>query len=187
MAIIVNSVNIITDVITEPVTLSEAKDWMRVTYDTDDTIITSLIIAARRHIEFLCGVSFAVKTLKSNIDLTGSVPNAWMVDVPYSPLITVSEIKLKTGFNLYDILVLNDDYEIIGGKIWLYTYGNYTITYQAGYSTMPKDIKNDILTLVAWSYQNRGKNFKSDQNSSAFKEYPTWNGLNYNQYKKVVI
>lgn len=187
MAIIVNSVNIITDATVEPITLAEAKEWMRISYDTDDVIIAELIIGARKHLELLCGVSFVTKVIKSNIELTGSVPNVWMVDVPYSPLIAVNELKWKTGFNMYETLVANDDYEIIGGKIWLYSYGNYIITYQAGYTITPQDIINDMLTLISWTYQNRGKNFKSDQNASAFKEYPTWSGLNYNQYKKVVI
>jgi hypothetical protein len=51
---------------------------------------------------------------------------------------------------------------------------------------MPDDIKNDILTLVAWSYENRGKKFIGDSRTS-LSQYPTWDGLNYHQYKKVVI
>ena len=187
MAILVNSVSIISDAVVEPVSLTDAKTWMRISYDTDDSLIQELIQSARQHIEGMCGVSFASKVIKSNVELTGSMPNAWMVDVPYGPLICVNELKWKTGFNLYETLVKNEDYEIIGGKIWLYSCGNYIITYQAGYSQLPEDIKSDILTLVSWSYQNRGKNFKSDQNASAFKEYPTWDGLNYQKYKKVVI
>ena len=84
-------------------------------------------------------------------------------------------------------MVKNEDYEVIGGKIWLYTAGNYIIKYQAGYGTLPDDIRSDILTLVAWSYENRGKNFKGDASASGVKEYPNWDGLNYHQYKKVVI
>lgn len=188
MAILVNSVNVVSDVVVEPVSLTDAKNWMRITnYTTDDTLIQELIQSARKHIEFLCGVSFASKVLKSNIETTGSVPYVWMIDVPYGPLKCVNEIKWKTGFNQYQILVKNDDYEIIGDKIWLYEQGNYIITYEAGYSLLPEDIKNDILTLIAWMYQNRGKNFKGDQASALLKEYPTWDGLNYHQYKKVVI
>jgi hypothetical protein len=45
---------------------------------------------------------------------------------------------------------------------------------------------SDILTLVAWSYQNRGKNMNADP-ASSISQYPYWDGLNYHQYKTVVI
>lgn len=186
MAIIVNSVNVVTDVVVEPVSLTDAKKWMRISYDTDDTMIQELIEGARKHIEKLTSVSFANKVLRTDIELTGSVPSVWMIDVPYSPLICINEIKWKTGFNTYQTLVKNDDYELIGGKIWLYNAGNYIITYQAGYTSLPEDIKSDILALVAWSYENRGKQMNADTKTIP-TQYPYWDGLNYHQYKKVVI
>lgn len=187
MAIIVNSVNVVSDVVVEPVSLTDAKTWMRISYDTDDNLIQELIESARKHIEALTSVSFATKVLRANVELTGSIPGAWMVDVPYGPLICINELKWKTGFNMYETLVKNDEYELIGGKIWLYSAGNYIITYQAGYSSLPEDIKSDILTLVTWSYENRGKKFQGDAKAGLLKEFPTWDGLNYHQYKKVVI
>jgi hypothetical protein len=187
MAIYINNVAVLSDVVVEPVSLTDAKTWMRISYTDDDSMIKELIESARKHIEFLTGVSFGSKTLKANIELTGTVPQVWMVDLPYGPMVCVNEVLWKTGFNMYDTLVKNDDYEIIGNKLWFYYQGNYTITYQAGYSSLPEDIKSDILTLVAWSYENRGKNFKGDARGNLLKEYPNWDGLNYHQYKKVVI
>lgn len=187
MSIYINSVKIVADAVVEPVSLTDAKNWMRVSYDSDDDLISDLIASARQHIEKLCSVSFVNKLISANIELTGSVPNVWMVDVPYGPLVCVNELKFKSGFTTYDILVKDEDYEIIGNKIWLYSQGIYTITYQAGYGSMPDDIKNDILTLVAWAYENRGKKFLGDAKSGYMNLYPTWDGLNYHQYKKVVI
>jgi hypothetical protein len=187
MAIYINNVAVISDVVVEPVSLTDAKTWMRISYTDDDSMIQELIESARKHIEFLTGVSFGSKVLKANIELTGTVPQVWMVDLPYGPMVCVNEVLWKTGFNTYDTLVKNDDYEIIGNKLWFYYAGNYTITYQAGYSQLPEDIKSDILTLVTWSYENRGKKFQGDANNGLLKEYPNWDGLNYHQYKKVVI
>jgi hypothetical protein len=160
---------------------------MRVEYDDDDVLINDLITSARIHIESLTGVSFSNKVLKSNFDIDGNLPPVWIVDLPYSPLICIDELKIKDGFGSYTILVKNEDYEVIGGKLWLYTSGNYTATYQAGYSNLPNDIRNDFLTLISWSYENRGKKFQGDAKAGLMKEYPNWDGLNYNQYKKVVI
>lgn len=187
MAILVNSVTIINDVVSEPVSLTDAKNWMRITnYTSDDSMIRELLQSARIHIEKLCGRSLASKTLKANISLTGSIPSVWMVDLPYSPLVCVTEVKRKTGMNTYDILTENEDFEVIGGKIWFYIAGIYSIKYEAGYSPLPEDLKNDILTLTAWMYENRGKAMNAD-NAPAPSQYPNWDGMNYYQYKQVLI
>jgi len=115
MAIYIDGITVIADAVVEPVSRTDAKNWMRITdYTSDDTLIDELITSAR----------------------------------------------------------------------WFYAAGTYEITYQAGYGDLPADLENDILTLVAWMYENRGKKF---QKSDAIKDYPNWDGLNYHQYKKVVI
>jgi len=185
MAIYIDGITILADAVVEPVSRTDAKNWMRITdYTSDDTLIDELITSARKHIEKLTGLSLANKKLKAYVDLTGEVPAVWMVDVPYGPLLCVDEIRYKTGLNSWDVLELNLEYEKYGSKLWFYTAGTYEITYQAGYGDLPADLENDILTLVAWMYENRGKRF---QKSDAIKDYPNWDGLNYHQYKKVVI
>jgi hypothetical protein len=186
MAILVNNVATISDVVTEPVSLTDAKNWLRITnYTSDDSLIKELLKSARLHIEKLCSKSLGSKVLKANIELSGTQPGVWMVELPYGPMICVNEVKWKTGFNMYDTLVKNDDYEIIGNKLWFYYQGNYTITYQAGFSQLPEDLKNDILTLTAWMYENRGKNMNADTKAIP-NQYPYWDGMNYHQYKQVL-
>ena len=187
MSILINSVQTVSDAVVEPVSLTDAKTWMRIDYDTDDDLIGDLIASARKHIEKLTGVSFVNKLLRSNFTLSGTRPEVWMVDLPYSPLLCVNELKYKTGFTTYDILVKDTDYEQIGGKLWLYIAGTYTCLYQAGYGSVPDDIKSDILTLVAWSYENTGKKFTGDANNNNNNKFPFWDGLNFHQYKKIVI
>lgn len=187
MSIIINSVQIVSDAVVEPVSLTDAKTWMRIDYDTDDDLIGDLISSARKHIEKLCGVNFVNKLMRTNFTLSGTTNDVWMVDLPYGPLICVNELKFKTGFTTYDILVKDTDYEQLGGKLWLYTKGTYICTYQAGYGSVPDDIKSDILTLVAWSYDNTGKKFTGDASNNNNNKFPFWDGLNYHQYKKIVI
>ena len=186
MAIYINGTTILADGVVEPVSLTDAKNWMRIDYTSDDTLIQSLINASRIHIEKITGVAFVNKLLKTYIQTTGFEPSVWMIDLPYSPLICVDHVKIKTGINSWETLTKNEDYEIIAGKVWLYTQGNYQIQYQSGYSTVPEDIANDIMALVAWQYENRGKKMNADQ-ATLLSQYPNWNGLNYHQYKKVVI
>ena len=186
MAIYINGTTILADGVVEPVSLTDAKNWMRIDYTSDDTLIQSLINASRIHIEKITGVAFVNKLLKTYIQTTGFEPSVWMIDLPYSPLICVDHVKIKTGINSWETLTKNEDYEIIAGKVWLYTQGNYQIQYQSGYSTVPEDIANDIMALVAWQYENRGKKMNADK-TALISQYPNWDGLNYHQYKKVVI
>ena len=186
MAIYINGTTILADGVVEPVSLTDAKNWMRIDYTSDDTLIQSLINASRVHIEKITGVAFVNKLLKTYIQTTGYEPSVWMIDLPYGPLICVDHVKIKTGMNSWETLTKNEDYEIIAGKVWLYTQGNYEIQYQSGYSSAPEDIANDIMALVAWQYENRGKKMNADQ-ATLLSQYPNWNGLNYHQYKKVII
>lgn len=183
----IDGITILADAVVEPVSLTDAKNWLRITnYDTDDELISSLVNGARVHIEKLTGCSLVNKSVRINVELTPQSQGFWMIDVPYGPLLCVDEIKMKSGMNTYDILVKNDEYEVIGGKIWLYTPGIYVIKYQCGFSSIPEDLATDILTLTAWSYENRGKKMNADI-KNRMSEFPSWEGLNYHQYKKIVI
>ena len=186
MAIFIDGITILADAVVEPVSRTDAKNWMRITYDDDNTMIDELITSSRKHLEKLTGLSLCNKKIKANVELTGEVPAVWMVDVPYGPLLCVDEIRYKTGLNSWDVLENNVEYEKIGGKLWFYVAGCYEITYQAGYGDLPADLENDLLTLVAWMYENRGKKMNADP-KGILTQFPFWDGLNYHQYKKVVI
>ena len=182
----INSVVIQADAVAEPVSRTDAKNWMRIDYTTDDTLIDNLISAARQHLEKLTGRSFANKLIQANVECTGQNPKVWIIDLPYSPLVCVNSVTMKEGINDNETLTANDDYEVIGGKLWFYIPGTYTVTYQAGYGTLPNDLRNDILTLVSWMYENRGKKMNADPKQSV-SQYPSWEGLNYHQYRQVII
>lgn len=181
----INSVSLIADAAVEPVSRTDAKNWMRIDYTDDDTLIDSLISAARQHLEKLTGRSLSNKKYSVNIELRGT-QNEWVIELPYSPVICVDSVNLKEGINDNELLTVNDDYEVIGGKLWIYAQGIYTVVYQAGYGSIPYDLRNDILTLVAWMYENRGKKMNADPKQS-ISQYPNWEGMNYHQYRTVVI
>lgn len=55
---------VITDLATEPVTLEFFKDHARIDFDTDDTLVSSYIKAARQELERWTQLSFGVKTIR---------------------------------------------------------------------------------------------------------------------------
>lgn len=186
MAIYINGITTIADGVVEPVSLPDAKSWMKIDYDFEDGLIKDLISASRVHLEKISGIALVNKLLKANISLTGIAPQVWIVDLPYGPLVCIDSVAKKTGINTYTTLIKNEDYEIIGGKLWLYTPGIYNVQYQCGYSAIPEDLANDILALTSWQFENRGKKMNADK-SSLLSQYANWDGLNYHQYKKVVF
>lgn len=189
MAIYINGIVVVNDATVEPVARNEAKNWMRLdlSITDEDDIIDSLITASRKHIEYLTSLSLVNKQYSVNLTCDGIQSSTWVVDLPYGPVVDVNEVKIKTGIATYDTLTKNEHYEVVNGKLWLYSQGIYSVNYDAGYGTLPEDLKTDILTLVAWSFENRGKKFIGDARGNLLQAFPNWDGLNYHQYKRVVI
>lgn len=186
MAIYINGITVLADGVVEPVSLPDAKIWMKIDYDFEDGLIKDLISASRVHLEKISGIAFVNKLIKVNLQTTGLYPGVWMVDLPYAPLICVDSVTRKTGINMWSTLTKNEDYEVIGGKLWLYAQGTYNVQYQCGYSSIPEDLASDVLALTSWQFENRGKKMNADKNS-LLSQYNNWDGLNYHQYKKVVF
>jgi uncharacterized phiE125 gp8 family phage protein len=179
---------VVTESGSEPVTLSEMRNWMRLdpTDTSDDALIGSLISAARQHIENLASITIVNKTYSTSFEVSGVNHKQWIIRLPYGPLVSVTTVKYQDGINSFTDLTLNSDYEVYDNKLLLYRQGIFKVQYVTGFGSVPFDLKNDIMTLVAWMYENRGKMMNVDNKAKA-SQYPFWEGLNYHQYKNVLI
>lgn len=164
---------ILTDLVTEPVTLQEAKDFMEIDFTDFDTLITRLIKQARISSELFTGLSYG----KKEIEL---VSNQSKVQIPYGPFGELLTIVDKDGaaistdnYTIFGLdrpiltvgitcLPFNYDpyYDILGTA--LRTYNQWTITYYAGYydsssdlSTCPEDLKSAICMRVETAFKYR--------------------------------
>lgn len=81
--------NLVTDTTAEPVTLSDAKDHMRVTTTEEDTIITNMIVVARKWCEGYSGRAYMDQTWDIYLDDFPDVP----YEVPLPPLQSITHIK----------------------------------------------------------------------------------------------
>ena len=135
--------------ITEPVTLQQTKDYLRLGgfvsddngeqgFDFDDTLIESMITEARMWVEKYTGLYLVPRTLTvvllnqaGYIELPGPVVGTitWTDDA--EPEMVGSKIKTKYGCEL-------------------------TATYDVGYTEFPKWVENSILAYVADHYEWRG-------------------------------
>ena len=138
-------VQIIEDIETEPVTVAEARDYLRITTTAEDSLIAEMITDARERLEKFTNLSFGVKTLKCRWDYV----NGW-VEIPYQPNAVISACVNDANVAL--------TYETKGLE-YKYLYCNnatgVTITYTAGFTTLPKALKEAILKEVSTSYENR--------------------------------
>jgi len=171
--------------ITEPLTVQEVKDYLRLEgfiddseslssdFTDDDTLIGELITSARVRLEDYTGLSFIPKTME--IEFTNLAGN---FVIPFGP---VTEITTLT-YSDEDLTAITE-YTTTNNLSKLKTplYKNMIMTYEAGYATLPKGLKLAMLKQIAWDYTNRGderKDLAMDAmvQASSYKEVGTWLG-----------
>lgn len=143
---------IITNYTALPVSVATAKTYMKIAFATDDALIESLIKNATVWLENYTGKSYGVRQVELNIEMTARE----FYDLP-GPVISVDSIM---GYNYGNLCP--GDYQLIGGQLMVYTSDIYLIDLTYGYTTIPEDAKNDILSITAYTYQNRGIDFSNE-------------------------
>ena len=170
-----------TDLTTEPVTVQEAKDWMAITHNNEDTIIGELITRARQMIEKFCGLSFGEKEITAVIHADGrGEPYA----LPYGPTISITSVLNRVAFSSSEVMVDGEDYQLQAGLFICRVEGLMEIVYEAGFLELPEELKGDILRVTAWLFQNRGIRYEADTEPLP---YPEWNSLAAIKYVQTVV
>ena len=167
----------------EPVSLTEAKSFLRITDSDDDALITSLITAVRQKAESWTRRSFITQTWTLWLDL---VPEGFNVPIPLSPLQSITHIKsydlanTASTFDSTNYLVdtastpgriaLND------GQAWpiaLRRINVLEVEFVAGFgdaSSVPESIKQGILQWIKLLFANKSKLYESDESTSGLLE-----------------
>lgn len=83
------------DATEEPITLQQAKDWLRVDLDVDDAVIAALITAARQQVERDTGRVCSTQTWALGLD---AVP-AGAITLPVGPVLSVSSVVVYAPDN----------------------------------------------------------------------------------------
>lgn len=157
---------------TEPVTSTEAKAHLAVTHSDDDTMITRLIIAARRACESICRRSFITTAWKYTME-RWPVCNGGRIVLPRPSLIAVSGItyldttgtRQTLSSELYVVSTAREPAVVIPayGTTWPAArefMDSVQVSYTAGYgataASVPDDIRAAILLMVGHLYAHRG-------------------------------
>lgn len=134
--------------ITEPVTLQEVKDYLRVDFNDDDTLITSLITSSRSKCEKVLGLVLVDTTVNALYKNNGD-----LIELFYGP------IKNDEDGPIIDGVPSGDSVKGWDGNIWIEsTAKELNLTYQSGWDKVPDWAKLAILKQIAWDYESRGDN-----------------------------
>ena len=145
------------------VTLQAAKDYLRVDYSEDDTLITSLIEAARIRLEQYASVAMTPRTLK----VVAYVDE--FIELPYAPINTISLVEYWDGaawvtLELGNYRVIGDTYK----KVYFTSpiMSDFRFTYTCGYATTPESMKTALLKMVGDLYEYRESSVESSKPSA---------------------
>ena len=140
----------------EPVTLSDVKNWIKVadSYTDDDALITALITTARQMLEEYLSISIASKTY--TVVLKNELGD---MELPYGPVTSITSAADFDG----DSLTNGTDYIVYGEDFKrLQTVTDYIkLVYVAGYTTVPQALKDAIKMQVGYMYEHRGDELDS--------------------------
>jgi len=150
----------------EPVSLADMKEHLKVDVSDDDALITLQIVAARRWAELFCNRSIPSQTLTATLDLFPSGDRCFIL--PQSPVISVTSIQyidsvgdlqtLNSSLYTVDTNSIPARIEPVYGTSWPSTrtqLNAVTIVYVAGQSTVDDDIVHAIKLLVGSLYLAR--------------------------------
>ncbi len=176
---------IVTDSATEPVTLDEAKDYLRVDSSDEDTLIQALIKTAREWVEAYTGLALITQTWDAFWD-------GWCDPfiVPYSPLVSVTTLKYTDGNGTQQTLantVYSVDTDATPGKVWL-AYNQTWPTareipntiemrFLAGYGLTPADVPHAIRTAIKIIVDDRWQHRESEIIGASVEQLPVVHNL----------
>jgi hypothetical protein len=130
----------------EPVTLPEARSWLKLDVSDDDTVVTELITAARQQCEGYLNISLISRTV-----------TAWLqigldeIRLPYGPVETITSVTNYKGDPIAGYQVKYELFKALDPCTEVKT------VYDAGFNgSIPKHFKTAIKEQIAWLYTNRG-------------------------------
>lgn len=143
-------------VTTEPITLAEAKTYLKVDYSDEDTLINLLISGIREQVELFTGLGIVARTIEY---FDEEIPEE--ITLPYPEHLEVTELKLngtvstdysKTGLSQF-IIKPNSTYTTGIDNSGIYI--KYKTT-----GDCPSGLKLEMLKIIDEKYRNRGNTFE---------------------------
>ncbi len=144
----------------EPISLEEAKDFLRILENDDDTTITSMIKSSRGYAENYTNRQFEIATYELYTDTF-----CQDMKLPKNPIKTLTSVEYMDENGDYQILPSSDYYLYGEDDIYKVHFDNTVshktrknaikFTFDSGYDVVPEGIKAYIQILISTLYENR--------------------------------
>lgn len=151
----------------EPITVAEAKAHLRLDDTTQDTLIASLILTSRLHIEAALGLSLIQQSWRLTLNTgTGSSPLPQAIRLPLHPVSALTSVKSTSADGTITTLAATATTLDPGPPAHIIaTAGawpigdNLTVLFSTGFGAaatdVPAPIRQALLLLVAHWYEHR--------------------------------
>ena len=152
----------------EPVTVEEAKAYLRIDHGHEDAVLASLITASRLHIETALNLALVSQRWLWQFDRW---PKSYIVELPLRPVQSIESVRVKIdddretllSSDYYILECTNQSAQLISQSgIWpqpSVPRGGIEIEFIAGFGEaselVPAPIRQALLMLVAHWYENR--------------------------------
>ena len=160
---------VVTPPAAEPVLIADAKLQLRVTHDSEDSLITHLIVAAREHCEMYHGRAYITQTLKLQLDEWPEDGEIVLPRPPYQSVTSIKYIDSDGAQQTIDAAEYQTDLNATPGRIipaygytWPTARGQLSaieVTFTAGYgdagTDVPARICQAVLLRLSDLYENR--------------------------------
>lgn len=152
------------DDLSEPISLDEAKNYLKIDFDTEDTLIAEMITSAREQAELFCNRSFVPKTIEFS---TKDFENPVLLPFPNHTEITSVVVDGESvEYTSTGLTQLEIEVTAIGKEL--------KVIYQAG-GDITKAEKEALKKVLADMYRNRDESGALTENAigylSTFKVY----------------
>ncbi len=157
-----------TAAVVEPVTLAEAKNYLKIDNMIEDVLIASMITAARVQLETRLCRAFIQQKWSLYLDV---LPPENVIKLPINPVLSVDSMAVIDGAGVYNNLGMGDYVADLKSdpSFLKFTgslpkvgslYSGIRVQFWAGYGAsgadVPAPITQALLHLVAFWYENRG-------------------------------
>lgn len=147
----------------EPITLAQAKNYLKVDFNEDDDLITSLITSARIRLEKYAGIAMSARTLQ----VVAYVDS--FIEPPYAPINNITKVEYWENGTWVEMSL--GDYYVLGAtykKVYMIANNRmeYRLTYTCGYSTVPQPLITALYKLIADLYDYRESSVEDSQPNS---------------------
>jgi hypothetical protein len=135
---------------TNPVSLADAKNYIKVDFTDDDVLIAKMLVQAVSWCENYLSRDIVSKTRKYYMDKTNG-----LFDLPFSPVTSITSVKIDGSAATYDVIGLNNEtIELHSGSAEKVEVEYITESVFNNF-TQGALIEGAILQLVSTYYDNR--------------------------------